>query len=135
VTVRSTRTSGASLSGTIDETAAGVTRLGGRGIAVRCDHRIDGDVETVFGPVRSEQGRLDLLVNNAFASPEQRVLWGGQRFWEIPLALWDDLIDVGLRSHFIASRYAVPIMLEQGSGLVVNVARTPLDAGSRRDRG
>jgi dehydrogenase/reductase SDR family protein 1 len=99
VTGRSTRESEASLPGTTDETAAEVTRLGGEGIAVPCDHRVDSDVEALFRRVHREQGRLDLLVNNAFASPEQRVLWGGQRFWELPLALWDDLIDVGLRSH------------------------------------
>jgi dehydrogenase/reductase SDR family protein 1 len=89
---------------------------------VRCDHRVDSEVEALFARVRREQGRLDLLVNNAFASPEQRLLWGGQRFWEIPIALWDDLIDVGLRSHFVASWYAAPIMIEQGSGVVINVA-------------
>jgi dehydrogenase/reductase SDR family member 1 len=122
VTGRSTSASKASLPGTIEETAAEVTRLGGKGVAVRCDHRDDGDVEVLFGRVRREHARLDVLVNNAFASPEQRVLWGGRRFWEIPLALWDDLIDVGLRSHFVASWFAVPIMIEQGQGLIVNVA-------------
>ncbi len=50
------------------------------------------------------------------------MLWGGQRFWEIPLSLWDDVVDVGLRSHFVASRYAAPIMIEQGAGLIINVA-------------
>ena len=86
-------------------------------------------MEALFGRVRREQGHLDVLVNNAFASPEQRVLWGGQRFWEIPLALWDDLIDVGLRSHFVASRFAAPIMIEQGSGLVINVASHAAGSG------
>jgi NAD(P)-dependent dehydrogenase (short-subunit alcohol dehydrogenase family) len=122
VTGRSTNESRASLPGTIDETAAEVTRLGGRGIAAPCDHRVDSDVEALFSRVRSEQRRLDLLVNNAFASPEQRLLWGGQRFWEISLSLWDDLIDVGLRSHFVASWHAAPIMIEQGRGLIINVA-------------
>lgn len=122
VTGRSTSASGSRLRGTIDETAAEITRLGGEGIAVRCDHRVDTDVETLFARVRHERGRLDILVNNAFASPEQRLLWSGQRFWEIPTALWDDLIDVGLRSHFVAAWYAVPMMIEQGRGLVINVA-------------
>jgi len=122
VTGRSTRAESGALPGTIDETADEVTSLGGRGTAVRCDHRDDSQVEELFARVRREQGRLDLLVNNAFASPEQRVLWSGQRFWEIPIALWDDLIDVGLRSHFIASRFAATTMVEQGRGLIVNVA-------------
>jgi NAD(P)-dependent dehydrogenase (short-subunit alcohol dehydrogenase family) len=122
VTGRSTREEPGVLPGTVDETAAELTRLGGRGIAVRCDHRDDSQVEEFFARVRREQGRLDLLVNNAFASPEQRVLWSGERFWEIPSALWDDLIDVGLRSHFIASRFAATTMVEQARGLIVNVA-------------
>jgi dehydrogenase/reductase SDR family member 1 len=121
VTARSSTTT-TGLPGTIDETASEVTKRGGHGIAVRCDHRVDSDVEALFTRVRREHGRLDLLVNNAFASPEQRMLWGGKRFWEIPLSLWDDLIDVGLRSHFVASRFAVPLMFERGGGLVVNVA-------------
>lgn len=135
VTGRSTTESAASLPGTIDETAAEVTRLGGLGVAVRCDHRDDDDVEALFDRVRRERGRLDLLVNNAFASPEQRLLWGGQRFWEIPPALWDDLIDVGLRSHFVAGRHAAPIMIEQGEGLIVNVASHAAGTGkSARSR-
>jgi NAD(P)-dependent dehydrogenase (short-subunit alcohol dehydrogenase family) len=89
---------------------------GGRSIAVRCDHRVDAEVEAVFARVRMEQGRLDLLVNNAFASPEQRVLWSGQRFWQIPVQLWDDIIDVGLRSHFVATRYAAQMMIGRGRG-------------------
>ena len=122
VTGRSVDEGSATLPGSIRGTAAEVTRLGGEGVAVRCDHRIDSEVEALFVQVAQERGRLDILVNNAFASPEQRVLWGGQRFWEIPLTLWDDLIDVGLRSHFVAASYAAPLMIEQGSGLMVNVA-------------
>src|SRR5262245_17795490 len=56
------------LPGTIEETAEAVQSRGGAGIAVRCDHTVDSDVEEMFARVRREQGRLDLLVNNA---------WGG----------------------------------------------------------
>jgi len=129
VTGRSTRAEPGALPGTIDETADELTHLGGRGIAVRCDHRDDAAVEELFARVRREEGRLDLLVNNAFGSPDQRVLWSGERFWEIPVALWDDLIDVGLRSHFIASRYAATTMVEQAQGLIVNVASHASERG------
>jgi dehydrogenase/reductase SDR family protein 1 len=122
VTGRSTEEAPGLLPGSVGATADEVTQLGGNGVAVRCDHRLDDEVEALFDLVAHEQGRLDILVNNAFASPEQRVLWGGQRFWQIPLSLWDDLIDVGLRSHFVATWHAAPLMIEQGSGLVVNVA-------------
>jgi dehydrogenase/reductase SDR family member 1 len=135
VTGRSAEEGGAKLPGTISTTAAEVTRLGGQGVSVRCDHRLDDEVEALFARVTREQGRLDILVNNAFASPEQRVLWGGQRFWQIPLTLWDDLIDVGLRSHFVATWHAAPLMIEQGSGLVVNVASHAAGTGkSARSR-
>jgi dehydrogenase/reductase SDR family protein 1 len=122
VTGRSTNDSPAALPGTVEQTAAEVTHSGGKGIAVRCDHRVDSDVDALFDRVRREQGRLDILVNNAFASPEQRVLWSGKRFWEIPISLWDDLTQVGLRSHFVASRHAVAMMLAQGTGLIINVS-------------
>jgi NAD(P)-dependent dehydrogenase (short-subunit alcohol dehydrogenase family) len=110
------------LPGTIDETAEEVSRLGGRGVAAACDHRNDNKVEALLNRVRGEEGRLDVLVNCAMASPPQSVLWGGQRFWEMPIALWDDLIDVGLRSHFVASRFAAPLLIEQGHGMIINVA-------------
>jgi dehydrogenase/reductase SDR family member 1 len=122
VTGRSTEASKGTLPGTVESTAAEVTRLGGRGVAVPCDHRNDAEVKALFDRVSREQGRLDLLVNNAMGSPEQRVLWGAQRFWKIPISLWDDLIDVGLRSHFVAAWHAAPLMVQQGSGLILNVA-------------
>ena len=53
------------LPGTIEETAEDVTARGGEGIAVRCDHTVDSDVEALFARVQQEQGRIDLLVNNA----------------------------------------------------------------------
>ena len=122
VTGRSTAERVGELPGTIEATAEEVTRLGGEGVAVPCDHRVDREVEALFGRVAEEKGRLDILVNNAFASPEQRVLWSGERFWRLPLSLWDDLMDVGVRSHFVASRLAAAAMLKQRSGLIVNVA-------------
>jgi dehydrogenase/reductase SDR family protein 1 len=122
VTGRSTDADPGSLSGTIEQTAREVVELGGEGIAVRCDHGIDAEVEALFERVAGEQGRLDILVNNAFASPEQRVLWSGEPFWQIPIGLWDDIIDVGLRSHFVASRFAAKQMVQQRSGVIINVA-------------
>ena len=121
-TGRSTAGRAGKLPGTIDETAEEVTRLGGRGVPVACDHRIDDEVEALFERVRRDEGRLDVLVNNAMASPPQSVLWSGQRFWEMPISLWDDLMDVGLRSHFTAARFAAPLLIEQGNGTIINVA-------------
>src|SRR5689334_4233866 len=122
VTGRTTEPGAGGLAGSVGDTAAEVTRLGGHGIAARCDHKDDREVEALFARVRREQGRLDLLVNNALGSPDQRVLWGGEKFWRVPISLWDDLVGVGLRSHFVAAWHAAPIFVEQGRGLIVNVA-------------
>ena len=104
------------------ETARLVDAAGGRGISVPCDHRVDAAVASVFQHIAGEAGRLDLLVNNATAVPDLSVLFSGQRFWEVPASLWDDLTTVGLRSHFVAAQHAVPIMLRHGRGLIVNVS-------------
>jgi NAD(P)-dependent dehydrogenase (short-subunit alcohol dehydrogenase family) len=106
----------------VEETAALVGAAGGRGVAAQCDHRDDEAVAAVFMRIVEETGRLDVLVNNATAVPELQLLFSDQPFWEVPLSLWDDLTAVGLRSHFVAARLAVPIMLGQGRGLIVNVS-------------
>jgi NAD(P)-dependent dehydrogenase (short-subunit alcohol dehydrogenase family) len=122
VTGRSTDRSPGELTGTVDRTASEVDAAGGHGVAVACDHRDDEAVAALFARVQADHGRLDVLVNNAQASPPQRVLWSGMRFWEVPAQLWDDLIDIGLRSHFVASARAVPVMLAGGRGLIINIA-------------
>lgn len=108
-----------SLPGTVFATAEEVTARGGKGIAVVCDHRDDAAVEDLFRRVGDEQGRLDLLVNNAFIVHEALVARGN--FWEKPLSMWD-MIDVGLRSHYVASVFAARMMVEQRSGLIVNTS-------------
>lgn len=109
------------LGGTIEDAAKLVAERGGRGIAVRCDHTRDADVEALFARVRDESGRLDVLVNN---------VWGGYEghdletfaapFWEQPLARrWDGMFVAGVRAHFAASRLAAPLLIERGRGLIV----------------
>jgi dehydrogenase/reductase SDR family protein 1 len=104
----------------IGATAEAVTRRGGRGVAVRCDHADDAQVEALFARVRDESGRLDVLVNNVFAIPDAR-LWGVP-FWEQPIHIWDAMHTVGLRSHYVASVFAAPLMVEAGRGLIANVS-------------
>jgi NAD(P)-dependent dehydrogenase (short-subunit alcohol dehydrogenase family) len=108
------------LPGTVEDTAEAVTAGGGTGHAVRCDHTEAPQVEALFERVRSEQGRLDLLVNNAWGGYEQHDLGGFLRpFWEQPLRHWDGMFTAGLRAHLIASRFAAPLMLPQRRGLIV----------------
>lgn len=107
------------LPGTIGETAEQVTALGGRGIAAACDHADDAAVSALFERVVSEQGRLDLLVNNAFAVPDGKLV---APFWELPIEQWDVMHRVGLRSHYVAAWHAAPIMKARGRGFIVNVS-------------
>ena len=120
VTGRSERAGDAPLPGTIHETAAEIERLGGHGIAVSCDHGDDAQVRALFERVAREQdGRLDILVNNACAIPDELVQPGG--FWEKPLTLLS-LLNVGMRSNYVASYYAAPLMVARRSGLIVHTS-------------
>ncbi len=104
------------LPGTVGETAAEVDRRGGRGIAVQVDHAQDHQVAALFEQIGREQGRLDILVNNAFSLPED--LTAPQPFWEKPLSNWE-MVDVGVRSNFVAAWHAAQLMVPCRSGLIV----------------
>jgi NAD(P)-dependent dehydrogenase (short-subunit alcohol dehydrogenase family) len=104
------------LPGTVGETAAEATHRGGKGIAVQVDHADDEQVAALFERVKREQGRLDILVNNAIAIPAELTQPG--MFWEKPLSNWE-MFDVGLRSNFVAAHHAAKIMVPQRSGLIV----------------
>lgn len=116
VTGRSEQTGDHALPGTIHETADAVTAAGGRGVAVRCDHADDAQVEALFNQVEGDHGRLDILVNNAAAIHDELTDPGG--FWEKPLKL-SSLIDVGVRSGYVASWHAARIMTRQNEGFIV----------------
>jgi NAD(P)-dependent dehydrogenase (short-subunit alcohol dehydrogenase family) len=105
--------------GTIGETAAEVSARGGRGIPVRCDAGAEADVAALFERVRVEAGRLDILVNNACHVPDG--LTSRRPFWDKPLD-HARMIDVGLRSTFVASWFAAPLLIETRGGLVVNTS-------------
>ncbi len=121
------------LAGSIHDTAAAVTEAGGRGIAVQCDHRDDAQVWGVIEQIEREQGRLDILVNNA---------WGGYEgyatgaypppsvpFWERPISFWDENMD-GVRWTYVTSVYAVPLIVRQPHSLIVNISFSPLTPGN-----
>jgi NAD(P)-dependent dehydrogenase (short-subunit alcohol dehydrogenase family) len=111
------------LPGTVGETAAECTERGkesgGRGIAVACDHGDDEQVEALFQRIRGDEGRLDILVNNAFTLSED--LLEPKGFWEKPLSnleMWD----VGVRSNYVAAWHAAQMMVPQKSGLIVAIS-------------
>ncbi len=116
VTGRSDKEGAAEMPGTIYATAREVTEAGGNGIAVKCDHSDDAQVKAMIEQVVAEQGRIDILINNACAVSD--ALSAPGQFWEKPLAI-GKMIDVGVRSGFVASWFAAPHMVKQERGLIV----------------
>ena len=114
------------LPGTIYQTAEEVGKLGGQCIAIQCDHRDDQQVEAVFGRIRAEQNRLDILVNNVWGGYEHfndgTEFWKEKGFWTVPLSRWDKMFRAGVRAHYVSSVFAAPMMIAQGSGLIVNIS-------------
>lgn len=110
------------LPGTITETAAAVTAAGGEGVAVRCDHTVDADVDALFERILRERDRVDLLVNNVWGGYEGYDDGFSDPFWLQPVARWDAMFDAGVRAYFTASRLAARAMVERGTGLVVTVS-------------
>jgi len=119
ITGRSQREGDSPLPGTIYATAEAVTAAGGKGVPVVCDHSDDRQVKAVFDQIESEHGRLDILVNNATYLPDD--ITDAKPFWEKSIDQVK-MLDVGLRSHYIASYFAAPLLLAAGSGLVVNTS-------------
>lgn len=111
--------SGMSNSGTVNEVADAIAAAGGVGIAVRCDHADDGQIKDLFDRVKAEQGYLDILVNNATTIGADSL--APPPFWTKSLAIAEQFT-VGLRSAFVASYYAVPLLVAADEALVVNVS-------------
>ena len=109
---------------TVSETAFGAPC-----IPIPCDHTDDGQVEAAFAGIHSDRGRIDLLVNNVWGGYERMVEDGeftwSRPFWQQPLFRWDSMFSAGVRAHFVASRLAARRMVEQRSGLIVNISFWP----------
>lgn len=113
----------AKMPGSVEDTAEQVTAAGGKGIGVACDHTDVAQVHELFARVEREQGRIDLLVNNA---------WGGHEtftasalnspFWEQSLDHWDSMMNKGARNHLLACREAAPLFVKQKSGLIITTS-------------
>src|SRR5918992_2047713 len=104
---------------TIEETAELVTGAGGVGIAVPVDHLEPGEVEAVVQRIDAESGRLDVLVND---------IWGGELLFEWNTPVWEHDLEKGLRllrlaidTHLITSHFALPLLIRQPGGLVVEM--------------
>ncbi|RUV10889.1 SDR family NAD(P)-dependent oxidoreductase [Mesorhizobium sp. M7A.T.Ca.TU.009.01.3.1] len=104
---------------TIEETAELVSANGGNGIAVQVDHLVADDVRKLVERIRTEQGRLDILVND---------IWGGEKLFEWHKPVWDHNLDNGLRmlrlgidTHLITAHHALPLLIERPGGLLIEV--------------
>ena len=93
---------------------------------IRCDHRLDVEVEAAFKHVLSEAPAIDILVNNVWGGYERMVEDGDftwpRPFWQQPLWRWDSMFAAGVRAHYQASQLAAPSMIAQGRGLIVNIS-------------
>jgi NAD(P)-dependent dehydrogenase (short-subunit alcohol dehydrogenase family) len=103
---------------TIEETAALVDAAGGHGIPVRVDHLVADEVRDLVARIRAEQGALHVLVNDIF----------GATTMEWDKTVWESSLDYGLRllrlsidTHTITSHFALPLLIEQPGGLVVEM--------------
>ncbi|WP_428956779.1 SDR family oxidoreductase [Streptomyces sp. cg35] len=104
---------------TIEDTADLVTAAGGQGIAVPTDHLEQDQVRALVARIETEQGRLDVLVND---------IWGGENLFDWDAPVWEHDLDKGLRlhrlaveTHAITSHFALPLLLRTPGGLVVEV--------------
>jgi dehydrogenase/reductase SDR family member 1 len=102
------------------------THLGEGIVPVACDSSDDEAIARVFGRIRHERGRLDVLVNSAWGGYE-RMVEGGQftwpaPFWEQPLWRWDAMVTVGVRGAFVASQHAARLMVPAHRGLIVHLS-------------
>jgi NAD(P)-dependent dehydrogenase (short-subunit alcohol dehydrogenase family) len=104
---------------TIEETAELIAEAGGQATAVRVDHLVPGEVAALVARIRAERGRLDIVVND---------IWGGEKLFEWNKAVWEHDLENGLRllrlaidTHLITAHRALPLLIEQPGGLLVEV--------------
>lgn len=108
---------------TLKQSAAEVKERGGDCVPVICDSTKDQDIEKLFERIQHEQnGRLDILVNNAYAGVQAIFDNMGKKFWETDPSMWDAVNNTGLRGHYIFSVFASRLMVAQGHGLIVTIS-------------
>ena len=97
-------------------TAAEIEKLGRRALGMRIDVSKAADIDTMVATVLKEFGRLDIMVNNAGLSPSYT------RVERVKEEHWDQIMDVNVKGAFLCSQRVIPVMKEQGKGVIVNVA-------------
>ncbi len=111
------------VSGSLQETQLAVEEAGGKCIPVQVDHRDDEQVRLLFKRIQDEQkGQLDLLVNNVFSGVRAIRDAYGKPFWQSEPTLWDEINNVGLRSHYITSVFAARMMSDRQQGMICTIS-------------
>lgn len=102
----------------LEEVAGEITARGGKGVAVHCDHADQKQVEAVFSRIDKETNGhgVDILVNNAFAGATTVFAESGKPFYELPVELFDEFNNVGLRDHYVCTVLAARQMAKRGGG-------------------
>ena len=98
-----------------DEVAAQIAAMGRRAVSVQADVAKREDVTALFAAVEREFGRLDILVNNAG-------MFFSAKFEELTEEQWDRILDTNLKSQFLCSQAAAPMLRRSGQGRIVNFA-------------
>ncbi|UJR31080.1 hypothetical protein I4U23_018589 [Adineta vaga] len=110
-------------SGSLEETAEAIRNRGGKCIPVRVDHEKMDEVEELFERIAKEQdGRLDILVNNAYKGVEPILSTSGKPFWEVEPTIFDDINNVGLRNHYFCTVFASRLMVPRKQGLIIVIS-------------
>ena len=117
---------------TIEETAELVSAAGGHGIAVAVDHLEPGEVEALVRRIEAGHGRLDILVND---------IWGSEHLFDWDTPLWEHDLEKGLRmlrlaidTHLITSHFALPLVIRERGGLVVEMTDGTREYNAERYR-
>ncbi len=99
------------------ETARRVEEAGGVATFVRTDVSKEADARSMVDHAMATFGRLDVLYNNAGIMPE-----ADHSVIDTDVATWDAVMAVNVRGVFLGCKYAIPQMVEQGSGSIINIA-------------
>jgi NAD(P)-dependent dehydrogenase (short-subunit alcohol dehydrogenase family) len=112
---------------TIDETAEIINASGGKAVAIRVDHTVEAEVETLFRRVDAERGRLDVLVNAVAGEDPLMAQWCS--FWKTNLENAEAALRQSLVSHIITAKHAAPYMIRRRRGLIVEVTENDVLSG------
>ncbi|MHB1006948.1 MAG: SDR family NAD(P)-dependent oxidoreductase [Chloroflexota bacterium] len=118
----------------MESLVAELPAAGGRVLPIHCDLTSPASVQATVEQAVAAFGRLDVLVNCAGGSgmsPFYKSAAGKAQFWseDVPVAEWDNTLDLNLKAVFLGCKYAIPVMKKQGSGKIVNFSSIGADIG------